>query len=185
MSVGNDDRPTSAPDGRPPEEQPQWRQDFPIDWPEDEYVSRRELVKFVTLTSLAFTAGQVWLLGREWAESGSGEWPELAIADLDEVPVGGAKVFAYPEESAPRLLIRTGAASFVAYDQQCTHLLCPVVPDVEKGELLCPCHHGVFDLETGRPLAGPPRRPLARVRVEVRGGQVWAVGMERAGDERT
>ena len=41
------------PDGRPLSEQPAWRQDFPIDWPQDEYVERRDFVKFLTLTSLA------------------------------------------------------------------------------------------------------------------------------------
>ena len=39
------------PDGRPAEEQPAWRQDFPIDWPQDHYVERRDFVKFLTLTS--------------------------------------------------------------------------------------------------------------------------------------
>lgn len=178
MSSQDQDRLTAAPDGRPMEDQPQWRRDFPIDWPQDEYVSRRELVKFMTLTSLAFAAGQVWLVVREAVSPMRGPWPRLPIADLDEVPVGGSKVFSYPVDSAPRLLVRTGEASFVAYDQQCTHLLCPVIPAVEQGELHCPCHHGVFDLETGRPLAGPPRRPLARVNLDVREGKVWATGMQ-------
>ena len=35
----------STPDGLPVEQQPKWRRDFPIDWPQDEYVSRRDLVK--------------------------------------------------------------------------------------------------------------------------------------------
>ena len=38
-------------------EQPKWRRDFPIDWAQDEYVSRRELVKFMVLTSAALTVG--------------------------------------------------------------------------------------------------------------------------------
>lgn len=50
------------PDGRPEEEQPRWRRDFPIDWPEDQYVSRRDFTKFMVLTSLAFTVGQFWIL---------------------------------------------------------------------------------------------------------------------------
>ena len=47
------------PDGRPLAEQPAWRQDFPIDWPQDEYVGRRDFVKFLTMTSLAFVVGQL------------------------------------------------------------------------------------------------------------------------------
>lgn len=168
---------TVAPDGRPREEQPKWRRDFPIDWAEDELVARRDFVKFVVLTSGAFAAGQVWILTRSLA--GSGEEPgPVPIARVDELPVGGAKTFTYPEGSPPRLLVRTGEAEFVAYDQQCTHLLCPVVPAVESGRLHCPCHEGWFDLATGRPLAGPPRRPLPRVLLEVREGTVYATGIE-------
>ena len=66
----------------------------------------------------------------------------------------------------------------VAYDQQCTHLQCPVVPAVAEGKLHCPCHNGWFDLRTGLPLAGPPRRRLPRVLLEVREGTVYAIGVE-------
>ena len=168
-----------APDRRPASEQPKWRRDFPIEWDRDEYVSRRDLVKFVVLTSAAFAVGQGWiaikaLLARRDRPSADAR----PIAAVDEVPVGGAKTFRYPEGSSPRLLVRTGERSFVAYDQQCTHLMCPVVPAVADNRLHCPCHNGWFDLATGRPLAGPPRRPLPRVLVEIRGDTVYATGVE-------
>ena len=168
---------TLPPDGGPAEAQPRWRQDFPIASSQDDYVSRRELVKFVVLTSAAFAAGQCWLavkslLGRHRATA-----PRVPVARVDELPVGGAKLFTYPADSPPRLLVRTGAREFVAYEQQCTHLLCPVVPAVSQGRLHCPCHTGWFDLATGRPVAGPPRRPLARVLLEVRDGTVYATGV--------
>lgn len=173
------ERVTVPPDGRPVSEQPKWRRDFPIDWPEDEYVSRRDLVKFIVLTSLAFATGQVWLAGKELLSPRRRNYPARAIASIDEVPVGGSLTFAYPEgHHAPRLLIRTGESSFLAYDQQCTHLLCPVVPHVEEGTLHCPCHNGYFDLSTGRPTAGPPRRALGRVTLEIRDGVVYATGLE-------
>ena len=178
-ALRDSDRITVAPDGRPLAEQPKWRQDFPVDWPEDEYVSRRDLVKFIVLTSLAFTTGQFWLVGKELLGGKPRAWAAMPVARVDEIPVGGSLVFQYPEEDhTPRLLVRTGEASFVAYDQQCTHLLCPVVARVEEGALHCPCHNGLFDLETGRPIAGPPRRPLARVTLEIRDGVVYATGME-------
>jgi Rieske Fe-S protein len=52
------------------------------------------------------------------------------------------------------------------------------VPEVEKGILRCPCHEGIFDLATGRNIAGPPPRPLPRVAIEVDGDDVYAVGVE-------
>ncbi len=169
---------TTPPDGRPLEEQPRWRQDFPVDWPQDEYVARRDFVKFLLLTSLAFTTGQFWLLGSSLLRRRTAA-AERAIANVDDLAPGESLIFRYPEETSPaRLLVRVDEETFVAYEQQCTHLTCPVVPDVAHGELHCPCHEGIFDLLTGRPLAGPPRRPLARVTLEVREGVVYATGLE-------
>ncbi|MEZ5289791.1 MAG: Rieske 2Fe-2S domain-containing protein [Vicinamibacterales bacterium] len=132
----------------------------------------------MVLTSGAFVAGHVWLLVKSLLERPTGRSPAVAIAAIEELPVGGAKTFQYPAGSPPRLLVRTGATSFVAYDQQCTHLACPVVPMVALGRLHCPCHNGWFDLSTGRPVAGPPQRPLPRVALEMRDGSVYATGVE-------
>lgn len=172
------DRQTVPPDGRPLADQPKWRRDFPIDWAQDDYVSRRDLVKFIVLTSVALAAGQVSLVVRSLLGEPDPRLPVQAVAGVDELPIGGAKTFSYPEGSTPRLLVRTGPAAFVAYDQQCTHLLCPVVPMVDQGRLHCPCHNGWFELATGRPLEGPPRRALPRILLEVRDGTVYATGVE-------
>jgi Rieske Fe-S protein len=172
------DRGTVPPDGRPLSDQPKWRRDFPIDSGQDEYVSRRELVKFIVLTSAALVVGQFWIV----YESVFNRQPAPSVGEpivrVDELAIGAAKTFTYPKGSTPRLLVRTGATAFVAYDQLCTHLLCPVVPAVDVGRLHCPCHNGWFDLETGRPVAGPPQRALPRVLLEVRDGTVYATGVE-------
>ena len=165
------------PDRAPLANQPKWRQDFPIDWDRDDYVSRRELVKFVVLTSAAFAVGQVWIAVKGLFRRDA-KLPAAQVATVDELEVGDAKTSTYPEGSTPRLLVKTGPDSFVAYDQQCTHLQCPVVPAVSEGKLHCPCHNGWFDLATGQPLAGPPRRRLPRVLLEVREAAVYATGVE-------
>lgn len=170
--------PSVPPDRGAPEGQPQWRRDFPIDWAEDDYVSRRDLVKFVVLTSGAFAVGQIWIALRGFFGRREVSAERTAIATVDEVEVGGAKTFEYPAGSTPRLLVRTGPVAFVAYDQQCTHLQCPVVPAVAEGKLHCPCHNGWFDLQSGRPLGGPPRRSLPRVSLDVVDGTVYATGVE-------
>src|SRR5215831_5353682 len=56
---------TLSPDGAPPDAQPRWRQDFPIDWPADQYVARRDFARFLVLTSAAFAAGQAWIAARQ------------------------------------------------------------------------------------------------------------------------
>jgi Rieske Fe-S protein len=76
--------------------------------------------------------------------------------------------------------LRPSEGSLLAYAQQCTHLSCAVTPDMAAGTLRCPCHHGFFDLATGRPTAGPPRRPLPRITLEVRDGIVYATGIVRS-----
>ena len=58
MNRVDPDLPSPAPDGRPAEAQPQWRKDFPVDWPADQYLTRREFTKFLVLISAAATAGQ-------------------------------------------------------------------------------------------------------------------------------
>ncbi len=45
--------------------------------------------------------------------------------------------------------------------------------DKTKKIFACPCHHGEFDVKTGRVLAGPPPRPLDELKVEVRDDAVW------------
>jgi nitrite reductase/ring-hydroxylating ferredoxin subunit len=170
---------TLPPDGRPPGAQPQWRRDFPIDWPQDQYVARREFVKFIVLTSFAFVVGQVWIGLRNYFRRREGRPPVRKVAALADVPVGGAVTFNYPTEHEACLLIRPAAGELLAYSQSCTHLSCAVVPNVEEQCLHCPCHEGCFDLRTGRPIAGPPRRPLPRIPLEVRGGDVYATGIER------
>ena len=44
-------RSSQPPDSGEPAAQPAWRQDFPIDWPQDNEVARRDFVKFMVLIS--------------------------------------------------------------------------------------------------------------------------------------
>lgn len=169
---------STQPDGSPVEEGPRWRRDFPIDVPRDNYVARRDFAKFMVLTSFAFAVGQVWIVVQNQFRRRAGAPPIRAIARVAEVPVGGSLVFSYPGDDDHAILVRLDDDRFVAYDQQCTHLLCPVIAQPEAGRLHCPCHNGNFDLETGRVLSGPPERPLPRITLEVRAGTVYATGVQ-------
>ena len=165
-----------TPDSHPPAAQPKWRKDFPIDVDEDNYVARRDFTKFMVLISGSFVAGQAWIALKTLGEGRPVQTRQ--IARIDDIPIGGATVFSFPEAHDRCILVRTGASDFVAYSNKCSHLSCAVVPDVKSGRLLCPCHHGSFDLMSGRPLAGPPRRPLPRIVLEIRDGAVFATGVE-------
>ncbi len=155
---------------------PRWRLDFPIRWDDDQYVTRRELAKFLTLGSalLVGATGAVSLLRRPARRAG----PELRIADGASIPPGGTVLFRYPTDADPCILLRLRDGRLAAYSQVCTHLSCAVVHEPGSDDLHCPCHQGWFSGGDGRPFAGPPTRRLPRVLLEERGGEVFAVGIE-------
>ena len=153
-----------------------WQQDFPIEWDGDHYVTRREMVKFLTLGSLLLaSANWITVVASKLLHRGSKlERPIGLVSDLDRA---GSMLFRYPTERDPCIAVQTPQSGIVAYSQVCTHLSCAVVYDKSEGGLFCPCHHGVFNLQ-GQPVAGPPTRPLPRITVEQRGDQLYAIGME-------
>lgn len=169
------------PDGKPEHEQPRWRQDFPIDWPQDQYVSRRDLLKFLIVISGGFSVGQIWI-GLNAATQGKEEWPRKLLSQTTALQVGESLLFSYPGEEDRCLLVRTGGdTEFVAFSQKCTHLACAVVPEPEHDRFHCPCHAGYFDIHTGVPIAGPPRRPLPKIELEIVGNEIFAVGITKRG----
>jgi Rieske Fe-S protein len=177
MNPSQDEPSRAYPDGRPLSEQPRWRQDFPTDIPEDDTLARREFTKFLVLTSGAFVAGQGWigLMSRLRHQQ---PFPVKQVAPEATVAPGAVVEFRYPSDDDPCLLIRLRDGRLVAYGQQCSHLSCAVIPEPEQGHLRCPCHNGYFEIDEGRPIAGPPRRPLPRITLDVRDGIIYATGVE-------
>lgn len=172
------DSTTTAPDGRPLEEQPLWRQEYPIDWGQSEYVSRREFVRLLLVTSFAFVVGQAYIVVQSLLRQGAAAPARAEIAAVADVPVNTTKLFYYPEAKDPCVLVRLAENEYVAYSQKCTHLSCPVIPDPAAGRIRCPCHEGWYDLRTGDVLAGPPERPLPRIALDVRDGRIFATGVQ-------
>lgn len=167
---------TVYPDGRSEDDQPKWRQDFPIDWAQDTYIARRDFTKFLVLISLAFTTGQLWILVQQFLKTKETAATAIKIADLNQLQIGQSLVFSYPLPPDRCVLTRLEANKYVAYSQLCTHLSCAVVPQPEQHRLFCPCHEGVFDITSGRPIAGPPRRALPQVKLEMRNDGIYAIG---------
>ena len=157
-----------------------WRKDFPVPSEEDSYVTRREFTKFLGLVSLAFLAATCATAGRKllkllrWRDHG-----EVPVAGMDELQVGSYKLFHYPTQEDARILIRLSAEDFVAFDQRCTHLSCPVHFNAATRQLVCPCHEGFFSAADGRVIAGPPRRPLSQLSVSTRNARVWVREKDR------
>ena len=162
---------------RRPSAEPLWRDEFSVFTADERYVSRRQFSKFLVLTSLAMFAGNLWILVRSWF-SRKPTYAAVTIGRADEIPVGGVKLFPYPDADEQCILIRTTEKEYVAYSQKCTHLSCAVFYSGETNRLECPCHNGAFSVRDGSVLQGPPRRPLPRVALERRGDDLIALRME-------
>lgn len=160
---------------------PLWREEFSVFKDDERYVSRRQLTKFLTLTSMAMFVGNIWILIRAKLQGKSPALPVTPVARLGEVPVGGVKLFQYPQTGEQCILVRTGEDAYVAYSQKCTHLSCSVFYSQESRDLVCPCHEGHFSITDGSVLQGPPTRPLPGVTLERRGDQLIATGMTNRG----
>ena len=156
-----------------------WKKDFPLTSEEESYVTRREFTKFMALTSLAFFLGTVTAAARKlWKRASWNSPAAVRVTSVDELAVGGYKLFHYPTEDDPCILLRVDKDRFAAFDQRCTHLACPVYFNADDRQLLCPCHNGVFSAEDGSVLAGPPKRPLDALAVSVSNGEVWIQSAE-------
>jgi arsenite oxidase small subunit len=150
--------------------------EFPVSWTEDHRVTRRAFARSLASAS-ACSFGATALLALA-ARGGAGpRAPEVRVAAVGELPIGGARVFEYVAAGGPCILLRLAADSFVAYAQRCTHLGCPVIYEAARRRLYCPCHEGFFDAGSGEVLAGPPPRRLPRIELERRGLELWAVGV--------
>lgn len=156
---------------------PLWKEEFSVHSADERYVTRRQLSKFLVLTSFGMFVGNVWILVRSlfWKAPDS---PQQVVATYGEIPVGGVKLFAYPAKEDHCILVRTGDSEFVAYSQKCTHLSCAVYYSREKDRLECPCHQGFFSIKDGAVLQGPPSRPLRQIVLEPRGEQLIATGVK-------
>jgi Rieske Fe-S protein len=89
----------------------------------------------------------------------------LPLARLD--PAGRVEL-EYAGE--PAEVVRT-ASGVVARSLLCSHFGCRVQWQAAAERYHCPCHEGAFDRE-GRPIAGPPTRPLRLLPVEVAGQDI-------------
>ena len=156
------------------------KQDFPIDWDEDQYVSRREFFKFMTLASGGLALGSAALAAWSAVPRGERKFDRAVVASVRDVPVGGSLQFWYPRPVDPCILMQPEPGKFVAYSRRCTHLSCPVEYQPAQDRLYCPCHNGAFSLQDGHVLQGPPARSLPRIQLEVVGDQIVATGVSEA-----
>ncbi|HEV8138895.1 MAG TPA: Rieske (2Fe-2S) protein [Pyrinomonadaceae bacterium] len=154
-----------------------YQKEFPYERGEEAQVARREFCNFLGVTSAALFVGAAGFAGKSALDAR--EQPSFTGSRIDGAETlspNAALNFHYPTERDSAILIRGADGQYHAYGQQCTHLSCPVYYARDRQRLECPCHEGAFDTATGNVLYGPPPRPLDMIELDVRDGQVWAIG---------
>lgn len=158
--------------------------DYLLDDPSESEISRlfsrRDLIDLSLLSTGVLAAAAVlgpvaaYLTSRVGERSRRGD---VYVGKADSIPVRGAvsKVI-HGEEY---LIIRRDETHFHALSATCTHSeTCLVGWDTKRGQIVCPCHRGVYDIY-GNVVSGPPPRPLARRNVTIKDGGVF-VGPDQA-----
>lgn len=84
---------------------------------------------------------------------------------LASLPREGRLEIEYAGE--PAEIVRT-SSGLAARSLLCSHFGCRLQWQAEAERYHCPCHEGVFDRD-GRPVSGPPTRPLRALPLEVAG----------------
>lgn len=119
--------------------------------------------------------------------------PAVATRLPGPIP-GGLDVGAEETDANGSDAALSDAVHLAAFSRICTHLGCVVALNRDTAaiafafnyradgpQLVCPCHLSVFDPgRSGRAVSGPAIEPLPRVRLELRGSEVVATGIEPA-----
>ncbi|HEX5874868.1 MAG TPA: Rieske (2Fe-2S) protein [Pyrinomonadaceae bacterium] len=161
-----------------------YQAEFPYERDDEAQVTRREFCNFLGLTSAALFLGAGGFAAKAALDARKSEsFVAAQIVGADALAPNSSLNFNYPAEQDSAILIRTANGEYHAYGQKCTHLACPVYYSRDDHRLECPCHEGAFDVATGNVLYGPPPRPLDAIEIEVRDGQVWAIGRKPSGGQ--
>jgi len=96
---------------------------------------------------------------------------EVPVGSINEFPPDGVRFVSLPE--GPVMLEKAGGEVH-ALSAICTHLGCVIAWHPKAKEFICPCHGGRYDLN-GNVVFGPPPRPLEKLDVKVRDGQVFVL----------
>ncbi len=160
------------------------QEEFPIEWEDDHFVTRREFFRFLTLASGGLALGTVAVAAYSKIPKGQRSFDPALICKVADLKPGTSLHFSFPRPSDLCLLICRKDGKYVAYSRRCTHLSCPVQYEVgdHVERLYCPCHNGAFSVDDGRVLQGPPPHPIPQLMLEQRGDEIWATGI-KVGEE--
>lgn len=90
----------------------------------------------------------------------------VTLASASQAPPPG-ELARYEADGTPVAVANVDGRLY-AFADTCTHKQCSLSDgDLADTEVVCPCHHGAFDVATGEVTAAPPTEPLATYAVRV------------------
>ena len=138
---------------------------------------RRPFIKWLLGFSIFATLGGVLtpIIGYLWppARKTTGQGSRIRVASYSELEAAGGMVV--PVEDQPVVLAIGANLEVNAFSAICTHLGCVVKWESTGRYIICPCHDGRFNAQTGAVISGPPPSPLPRYNVTVDGDDVYVV----------
>ena len=97
-----------------------------------------------------------------------------AIAKVSEIAIG-TSINIVDNFGAPAIIFRTKSGVF-AYSAVCTHQGCTVELDKNSKHLICPCHGAEYDpANSAKVLGGPTNVPLPKVKISVKGDEIFLI----------
>jgi arsenite oxidase small subunit len=124
----------------------------------------------------------------EAAQAAAPGYPRVKVVTLAKLETNRPVSFEYPLKGQASMLVDLGHTvpggvgphqSIVAYSTLCQHMGCPVTYDKGLREFVCPCHQTRYDPERlASIIQGVATRALPRILLQVKGGAVWATGVD-------
>ncbi len=128
-------------------------------------LNRRSVLSATMVAGL--TAASATTLAACGGSGGSPPSPGTALAHTADIPRDGGKIF--PDKHV--VVTQPAADQYKAFSSTCTHRGC-TVGRISGGRIICPCHGSEFSIADGSVEAGPAPRPLPRVAIKVKGGEI-------------
>ncbi len=92
--------------------------------------------------------------------------PSGAVANVNSLQIGVPEYFDYPSQGYTNMLMKKSDGSVSAISLLCTHVCCVCQYESGNGDLFCPCHGSVFDLN-GNVLRGPAQTKLPSIQLRI------------------
>jgi cytochrome b6-f complex iron-sulfur subunit len=138
---------------------------------------RRSFIKWLLGFSIVATLGGVLtpIIGYLWppARKSTGQGSRVRVASLAELEAAGGLIV--PVEDQPVMLTIGANQETNAFSAICTHLGCVVKWESTGRYIVCPCHDGRFNAQTGAVISGPPPRPLPRLNITIDDDDVYVI----------